>query len=149
MKATDRAVRLMQTTAARYLMGLAAVALAFLARMLVAPLTRHGRPFVLFFGATLITSLFAGPGPGLGVLLVSLPLAAYLFVFRRGIFALTSDLPDPSVRRRWTPDPLLTSRMVEYAGFPGCRDCAGPIGGGLRVLSERRGKPNTLFRADR
>jgi uncharacterized membrane protein len=48
------------------------------------PLTGTGAPFVLFFGATLITSLLAGVGPGLGVLLVSLPLARYMFVVRAG-----------------------------------------------------------------
>jgi len=80
----DRAARLLQTTAGRYLIGLAAVTLAFLARTLMSPLTGTGAPFVLFFGAMLATSLLAGVGPGLAVLLVSLPLAAYLFVFRAG-----------------------------------------------------------------
>lgn len=81
----DRSARLLETTAGRYLIGLAAVILAFLARMLVTPLTGTGAPFALFFGATVVTSLLAGVGPGLAALFVSLPLATYMFVVPRDI----------------------------------------------------------------
>ena len=79
----DRSAPLLETTARRYLVGLAAVALAF-AWTLVTPLTGTGALFVLFFTATVATSLLAGVGPGLSVLFVSLPLATYMFVLRAG-----------------------------------------------------------------
>jgi len=70
--------------AARYLLALVAVGSAFALRELVAPLTGRGAPFVLFFGATLVTSLFAGVGPGLFALGISLPVAAFTFIVRAG-----------------------------------------------------------------
>ena len=71
----------------RYLFGLFTVLVAFLLRLAVAPLTGNGAPFVLFFGALLVTSLMAGVGPGITVLMLSLPLAAYMFVMRAGYSA--------------------------------------------------------------
>jgi PAS domain S-box-containing protein len=76
--------RVQQKPLARYLFAIAVVAAAFLLRVGVAPLTGTGAPFFLFFGATLVTSLVAGTGPGLAVLAVSLPVAAYMFVIRAG-----------------------------------------------------------------
>lgn len=69
---------------ARYLFGVAMAALTFGLRMLVSPWTGKGAPFILFFGATLLTSLLGGAGPGLIVLLVSLPLAAISFAVPGG-----------------------------------------------------------------
>jgi len=68
----------------RYLVALGAVATAFALRVLLTPLTGRGAPFVLFFAAVLVTSLYVGSGPGLLALVVSLPLAAYMFVVRAG-----------------------------------------------------------------
>ncbi len=47
-------------------------------------LTGTGAPFVIFFAAVLVISLFAGVGPGVCAVLLSLPLAAYMFVLRAG-----------------------------------------------------------------
>ena len=68
----------------RYLGAAGAVATAFALRLLLEPLTGTGAPFVLFFAAVLVTSLYAGTGPGLVALLTSLPIAAYMFVVRAG-----------------------------------------------------------------
>src|SRR5262245_18291475 len=68
----------------RYLFGIAAVAIRFALRMWLIPLTGTGAPFVLFFAAILVTSLFAGVGPGICALVLSLPLAAYTFVVAAG-----------------------------------------------------------------
>ena len=70
--------------ATRYLLALAAVASALVLRLLLSPITGRGAPFVIFFGAVLVTSLYAGTGPGVFSLLISLPLAAYVFVIRAG-----------------------------------------------------------------
>jgi PAS domain S-box-containing protein len=69
---------------ARYAVSLAAVALALGLRMLAAPWAGTGAPFVLFFGAMLVTSLLAGFGPALLTLALSVPLAGYLFVAGAG-----------------------------------------------------------------
>src|SRR5215510_14756350 len=54
----------------RYLFGIAAIAMAFGLRIWLVPLTGTGAPFVFFFGAVLATSLFAGVGPGILVVLL-------------------------------------------------------------------------------
>jgi PAS domain S-box-containing protein len=71
-------------TFARYLFALVAVASALALRILLSPLTGSGAPFVLFFAAVLVTSLYVGTGPGLFALVIGLPLAAYMFVVRAG-----------------------------------------------------------------
>jgi PAS domain S-box-containing protein len=71
--------RVFASTLMRYVFALAMTAGAFGLRMLVSPWTGRGAPFVLFFGATLVTSLFVGAGPGLVALLAGLPLAALRF----------------------------------------------------------------------
>ncbi|HEY4395187.1 MAG TPA: PAS domain S-box protein, partial [Polyangia bacterium] len=68
----------------RYLFGVAMALLAFALRMMLSPWTGRGAPFVLFFGATLLTSLLGGLGPGLMVLLISLPVAAMTFAVPGG-----------------------------------------------------------------
>jgi len=75
---------LMQRGVVRYLVAVGAVAIALGIRILLTPLTGTGAPFVIFFAATLVTCLVAGTGPGLFALVLSLPLAAYLFVVRVG-----------------------------------------------------------------
>ena len=75
---------LLQRSIIRYLFGLAMLAVAFFLRLMVAPLTGAGAPFVLFLGAMLVTSLIAGVGPGAGVLVIGLPLAAYMFIVPAG-----------------------------------------------------------------
>ena len=80
----DLSARLLQRSIIRYLFGLVMIAVAFFLRLAVAPLTGAGAPFVSFFGATFVTSLLAGVGPGLGVLVISLPLAAYMFIVPAG-----------------------------------------------------------------
>jgi PAS domain S-box-containing protein len=68
----------------RYLFALATVASTFALRIWLTPFTGTGAPFVLFFAAVLVTSMVAGVGPGICALLISLPLAAYMFVTRAG-----------------------------------------------------------------
>jgi len=74
----------LQSALARYSFGLLTVVLALGLKVVLSPLTGWGAPFLLFFTATLVTSLFAGIGPGILALLASLPLATYLFVVRGG-----------------------------------------------------------------
>jgi PAS domain S-box-containing protein len=81
---SDHAERLSRRAVSRYLIALAAVVTALALRLLLAPLTGTGAPFVLFFAAVLLTSLYAGTGPGLAALVTSLPIAAYMFVLRAG-----------------------------------------------------------------
>src|SRR6476620_10061331 len=69
---------------ARYVVALGAVITAFALRVLLTPLTGGGAPFVLFFAAVLVTTLYVGTGPGLVALATSLPIAAYMFVVRAG-----------------------------------------------------------------
>jgi PAS domain S-box-containing protein len=76
--------RLFQRRWFRYLFGLATAGIAFGLRTLFAPWTGRGAPFVLFFGATLTTSLLAGVGPGLMVLLISVPISAIAFSIPAG-----------------------------------------------------------------
>src|SRR5262245_10698078 len=75
---------LLQNTIVRYLFGIAAIAITFALRIWFIPVTANGAPFVLFFTAVLATSLFAGVGPGICAVVLSLPLAAYTFVVRGG-----------------------------------------------------------------
>src|SRR5262245_63681121 len=75
---------LFQKTIVRYLFGIAVITITFALRIWLIPLTGTGAPFALFFAAILATSLFAGVGPGICAVLVSLPLAAYTFVVRAG-----------------------------------------------------------------
>jgi PAS domain S-box-containing protein len=60
------------------------VAVTLALRSWLIPLTGNGAPFVLFFAAVLTSSLFAGVGPGICALLLSLPLAGYEFATRAG-----------------------------------------------------------------
>ena len=57
---------------------------AFVLRIWLIPLTGIGGPFVLFFAAVLVTSLFAGVGPAICAVLLSMPLGAYPFVVGAG-----------------------------------------------------------------
>src|SRR5215813_12720767 len=75
---------LFQNIVVRYLFGIIAIAITFALRMWLMPVTGTGTPFVLFFTAVLATSLIAGIGPGICAVVLSLPLAAYTFVVRRG-----------------------------------------------------------------
>ncbi|HUK34212.1 MAG TPA: PAS domain S-box protein, partial [Vicinamibacterales bacterium] len=75
---------LLQTRLARYSFAVAAVATTFALKLWLIPLTGTGAPFVLFFGAVLVTSLVAGVGPGVCALLLSLPLGGYAFVVLAG-----------------------------------------------------------------
>jgi|GEM_PF-2129389 len=75
---------LFQNTEFRYLFSIAAVAGVFALRIWLIPLTGTGAPYVLFFTAVLVTSLFAGVGPAICAVLLSMPLAAYTFVVGAG-----------------------------------------------------------------
>ena len=75
---------LFQNTIFRYLFAIAMVGGMFALRIWLIPLTGTGAPFVLFFAAVLVTSLFAGVGPGICAALLSVPLGAYTFVVRAG-----------------------------------------------------------------
>ena len=52
--------------------------------MLLEPVTGTGAAFVLFFGAVVVTAVWAGPGPGLFATFLSLPLGATVFIMRAG-----------------------------------------------------------------
>jgi hypothetical protein len=73
---TDQAAYLSRPAVARYLFALGAVLIVLVLRVLLTPLTGTGAPFVLFFAAVLVTSLYAGAGPGLVALVTSLPVAS-------------------------------------------------------------------------
>jgi PAS domain S-box-containing protein len=68
----------------RYLLAIFVVVLTFALRIWLIPLTGVGAPFVLFFAAVLVTTLFAGVGPGIWAVLLSIGLAAYTFVVGAG-----------------------------------------------------------------
>ncbi len=68
----------------RYLFAIAVVLGVFELRLRLIPLTGTGAPFVIFFAAVLVTSLFAGVGPGMLAVALSIPLAAHMFVVRAG-----------------------------------------------------------------
>jgi K+-sensing histidine kinase KdpD len=75
---------LFQNTVARYLFGVVAIIITFALRIWLTPLTGTGAPFVLFFGAILLTSLLAGTGPGICAVLLSIFLTGYEFVVPAG-----------------------------------------------------------------
>ena len=75
---------LLEGTVFRYLCGVVAVASAFALRLWLIPWTGTGAPFVLLFAAVLVTSLFAGFGPAILAVLLSIPLGAYAFVVGAG-----------------------------------------------------------------
>ena len=75
---------LFQNTIFRYLFAIAMVGSMFALRVWLIPFTGTGAPFVLFFAAVLVTSLFAGVGPAICVVLLSIPLGAYTFVMGAG-----------------------------------------------------------------
>jgi len=81
---TRRISILLQNTIFRYLFGIAAVASVFALRLWLIRFTGTGAPFVLFFGAVLATSLFAGVGPAICAVLLSMLLGAYTFVVGAG-----------------------------------------------------------------
>src|SRR5881394_813853 len=68
----------------RYAFAVAMVVVGFGLRKLLEPVTGTDAPFFLFFAAVVVTSLWAGAGPGICATLLSLPLAAYGFVVRAG-----------------------------------------------------------------
>jgi hypothetical protein len=76
--------RALQNVFFRYAVGVVLVIAAFGLRKVLQPVTGTGAPFVLFFGAVAVTSLWAGPGPGVCATLLSIPLGAYSFVVRAG-----------------------------------------------------------------
>ena len=75
---------LFQDIIVRYLFAIATVASTFALRIWLVTFIGTDAPFVLFFAAVLVTSLFVGVGPGICALLISLPLATYTFVTRGG-----------------------------------------------------------------
>ena len=75
---------LFQNTIFRYLFGIAAVATVFAVRLWLIPLTGTGAPFLLFFAAVLVTSLFAGVGPAMCAVWLSMALGAYTCVVGAG-----------------------------------------------------------------
>jgi PAS domain S-box-containing protein len=75
---------LFQSSAARYAFSIAAVAAAFALKMLLMPWTGSGAPLVFAFAAILVTSVFAGTGPAVVALLITVPLGALVFVLPEG-----------------------------------------------------------------
>jgi PAS domain S-box-containing protein len=76
--------KLFEHAVVRYAFAAGVVAAAFALRKLLEPLTGTAAPFVLFFGAVLVVSVFAGARAGLLAALLSAPLGAYEFVVRVG-----------------------------------------------------------------
>jgi two-component system sensor kinase FixL len=70
-----------------YLAAALLVAAAFGVRLLLVPITGTGAPYVVFFAAVLLASLYGGLGPGLLATALAAPLAAYVFVGRAGYSA--------------------------------------------------------------
>ncbi len=75
---------LFQNTIFRYLFAIVAVTSVFALKVWLIPLTGTGAPHVLFFAAVLVTSLFAGVGPAICAVLLSMPLSAYTFAIGTG-----------------------------------------------------------------
>ena len=75
---------LFHNTFVRYLVAIALVASMFALKLWLTPWTGIGAPFVLFFAAVVVTSLFAGVGSAIGAVLLSMPLGAYTFVVGAG-----------------------------------------------------------------
>jgi PAS domain S-box-containing protein len=74
----------LKSATARYAFAMATVTLALAIRLLLGPAVGHGAPFLLFFGAALVTSLFAGVGPALAAVALSLALVAFVFLMPAG-----------------------------------------------------------------
>ncbi len=75
---------LFQNTLFRYLFAFVVVTTTYAIRLWLVPLTGTGAPYVLTFAAVLAISLFAGVGPGICAVLLSVPLGAEIFVVRAG-----------------------------------------------------------------
>ena len=71
-------------TFVRYLFAIALVASTFALKLWLTPWTGTGAPFVLFFAAVLLTSLFGGVGPGICAVVLRMLLGAYTFVMGAG-----------------------------------------------------------------
>jgi PAS domain S-box-containing protein len=71
-----------QGTLARYSFAAGMVAAAFLLRSVLMPLTGHAAPFVLLYSAMLATSLYAGVGPAMFSVAISLPVVAAMVAAR-------------------------------------------------------------------
>jgi PAS domain S-box-containing protein len=69
-------------TLARYAFAAGMVAAAFLLRAALMPLTGHAAPFVLLYSAMLATSLYAGVGPAMFSVAISLPVVAAMVAAR-------------------------------------------------------------------
>jgi K+-sensing histidine kinase KdpD len=89
---------LFQKAIVRYLFGIAVVGIAFALRIWLTPFTGTGAPFVLFSAAVVVTSLFAGVGPGLCAVLLCMPLGAYTFVVPAGLSSFSGILSVVAVR---------------------------------------------------
>jgi len=69
-----RVDRLLANPIGRYVFAIGIVAVTFTVRTWLIRLSGTDAPFVLFFAAVLTSSLFAGLGPGICTLVLSLPL---------------------------------------------------------------------------
>ncbi len=127
---------LFQNTIFRYLFAIAMVGSMFALRIWLIPFTGTGAPFVLFFAAVLVTSLFAGVGPGICATLLSVPLVAYTFVGGRRLSSFSGALSVAAVLRRW--DCRRLSDVSHEAGPQAVQD-------GNRQLSESEEKYRALF----
>jgi PAS domain S-box-containing protein len=87
-----RVDRLLANPIGRYVFAIGIVAVTFTVRTWLIRLSGTDAPFVLFFAAVLTSSLFAGLGPGICTLVLSLPLDGYTFATRAGypVFRVTS-----------------------------------------------------------
>src|SRR5258705_2164207 len=69
----------LQSTLARYAFAVAAVAAVFVLRTAMMPMAGRMAPFVMLFTAMLATSLYAGVGPAILALVLSLTLSVAAF----------------------------------------------------------------------
>ncbi len=79
-----RVQTLFQNTIFRYLFAIAMAGSMYAVRIWLIPFAGIGALFVLFFAPVLVTSLFAGVGPGTCATLLGVPLVAYTFAVGAG-----------------------------------------------------------------
>jgi signal transduction histidine kinase len=73
-----------ESTLAKYLIGAGTALFALAIRLALTPYTGAGAPFLIFFGAVLISSLIGGRGPGMLSAIIGAPMGTYFFVLPAG-----------------------------------------------------------------
>ena len=73
--------------ALRYGVAALAVGVALLVKLLLDPLTVQDTPFLLVFGAIIVSAWYGGLGPGLMATGISVLATDYFFLYPRGSFS--------------------------------------------------------------